>query len=60
MTPSILKAFFSLAVFIIGASLILLLVVPQDSPEFIVTLLSICVGSALLLLVALTSRFFNR
>lgn len=60
MTPNMLKVFYSIASFIIGASLLLLLIVPPDSPEYFVTLMSICVGAILLLLVALTARFINR
>lgn len=60
MTPSILKVFFSIAIFIVGSSLLLLFVVPSDSAEYIVTLLSVCVGSILLILVALTTWFINR
>ncbi len=60
MTPNMLKVFYTIASFIIGASLLLLLIVPPDSPEYFVTLMSICVGAILLLLVALTARFINR
>lgn len=60
MTPSMLKVFYSVAVFVIGASVLLLFIVKPDSPEYVVTLLSICIGSVLLILVALTARYFNR
>ncbi len=60
MTPSILKVFYTIAVFIVGASLVLLFIVPPDSAEYIVTLLSTCVGAVLLILVALTTWFINR
>ena len=60
MTPSILKVFYTLAVFIVGASLVLLFIVPPDSAEYIATLLSACVGTVLLILVALTTWFINR
>ncbi len=60
MTPNMLKVFYTVAVFIIGASLFLLLIVPPDSPEYFVTLLSIGVGAILLILVALTTWIINR
>ena len=60
MTPNMLKVFYTIASFIIGTSLMLLFIVPPDSPEYFVTLLSICVGALLLLLVALTAKFINR
>ena len=60
MTPSMLKVFFSIAIFIVGASLLLLFVVPPDSAEYVVTWLSLCVGSVLLALVGLTAWFMNR
>ena len=60
MTPSLLKVFFTIALFLVGASLLLLFVVPPDSAEFIVTIFSTCVGSALLILVVVTSKFINR
>ncbi len=60
MTPSMLKVFYRLAVFIVGASVLLLVIVPPGSPEYIVTLLSVCVGAVLLALVALTTWFISR
>ena len=60
MTPSMLKVFFRIAIFIVGASLLLLIIVPPESPEYVVTWLSICVGSVLLALVGLTAWFINR
>ncbi len=60
MTPSILKAFYTIAVFIIGASIAILFVVKPDTAEYVVTILSIGVGSLLLLLVAITNWFLNR
>ena len=60
MSPNMLKVFFTMASFIIGTSLVLLFIVPPDSPEYFVTLMSICVGAILLFLVALTAKFINR
>ena len=60
MTPDMLKVFFRIAIFVVGASLLLLFIVPPESPEYVVTWLSICVGSVLLALVGLTAWFINR
>ncbi|MBZ0291821.1 MAG: hypothetical protein K8L99_04565 [Anaerolineae bacterium] len=48
MSPELLKAFFRAGIFVTGTSVFLLFVVEQDSPEYIVTILSICVGVILL------------
>ena len=60
MTPDLLKGFYRIAIFVIGTSIAMLLVVKPDSAEYIVTLLSICIGSILLLLVVLANRYINR
>ena len=60
MTPELLKGFYRIAVFVLGVSIALLFVVKPDSAEFVVTLMSIAVGAALLVAVILTSRYFNR
>lgn len=60
MTPELLKGFYRFAVFVLGDSLALLFVVKPDTAELVVTLLSIGVGAALLVMVILTSRYFNR
>ena len=60
MAPELLKGFYRIAVFVLGVSIALLLVVKPDTAEFVVTLLSIGVGAALLIMVFLTSRYFNR
>ncbi len=60
MTPELLKAFYRFAVFVLGVSIALLFVVKPDTAEFLVTLLSIGVGAALLVMVILVSRYFNR
>ncbi len=59
MTPELLKGFYRIAVFVLGVSFALLFVVKPDTAEFVVTLLSIGVGAVLLVLVILTSRYFN-
>ncbi len=60
MTTELLKGFYRFAVFVLGVSLALLFVVKPDTAELVVTLLSIGVGAALLVMVILTSRYFNR
>ncbi|MDE2637638.1 MAG: hypothetical protein OXI30_14855 [Chloroflexota bacterium] len=60
MTPELLKGFYRIAVFVLGVSIALLVVVKPDSAEFIVTLMSIGIGAALLVAVILTSRYLNR
>ena len=59
MTPEMLKGFYRFAVFVLGVSIALLFVVKPDTAEFVVTLLSLGVGAALLVMVFLTSRYFN-
>ena len=60
MTPELLKGFYRIAVFVLGVSIVLLFFVEPDSAEFVVTLMSIGVGAALMTAVILTSRYFNR
>ncbi len=60
MTPELLKGFYRIAVFVLGASIALLIVVKPDSAEFVVTLMSMGVGAVLLLLVFLLSRYINK
>ncbi len=60
MTPDLLKGFYRIAIFIIGTSAGLLLLVKPDSAEYVVTLLSLCVGSTLLFLVFLVTWYVNR
>ncbi len=60
MSPEILRGFYRLAVFLSGASIVLLFLVPPDSAEFVVTIMSLGIGLTLLLLIILTSWFINR
>jgi len=60
MAPELLKGFFRAGVFVTGTSVFLLFIVKPDSAEFVITVLSICVGVALLTLVALASWYANR
>lgn len=60
MTPELLKGFYRLAIFILGMSIVLLFIVEPDTAEFAVTLMSMGVGAALLVLVILTNRYINK
>lgn len=60
MNPELLKGFYRIGVFVVGASALLLFIVEPDSAEFFVTLLSIGIGVILLLLVSLTAWYVNR
>ncbi len=60
MTPEMLKAFYRMGVFVLGASIFLFFVVEPDSAEQTVTILSAAIGALLLLLVALASWLMNR
>ncbi len=60
MTPDHLKAFYRIALFLVGASLALLFIVPADSAEQVVTVMSLVVGAVLLTLVILVNRIINR
>ena len=60
MGPDLLKSFFRAGVFVAGTSVFLLFIVKRDSAEFVITILSLCVGLTLIGLVALASRYANR
>jgi len=60
MAPELLKAFFRAGVFVTGTSVFLLFIVKPDSAEFVITVLSICVGVTILALVSLVSWYANR
>ncbi|MCA9883779.1 MAG: hypothetical protein KC546_11005 [Anaerolineae bacterium] len=59
MSPDILKAFFRMGVFVAGTSGLLLFLVKRDSAEFVITVLSLCVGLTLLGLVSLVIWYTN-
>jgi len=52
----LLQAFLRLGIFIVVGSLGLLLIVKPNQPEFVVTILSLCIGATLVALVAWTAR----
>ena len=60
MTPELLKTFYKMGVFVLGASLFLLFVVEPDSAEQTISVMSAVIGAALIGLVALASWFMNR
>jgi len=60
MKPELLKGFYRIGIFVVGTSVALLFIVKPDSAEFFVTLLSICVGTTLLLLVGMATWYINR
>ena len=60
MAPELLKTFYAMAVFLLGASLLLLFVVEPDTAEHAITVVSAGIGAILLLLVLLVGRFFSR
>lgn len=60
MSPDLLKAFFRAGVFVAGSSIFLLFIVQRDSAEYVVTIMSLCVGVILIGLVMLASWFANR
>ncbi len=60
MAPELLKGFYRIAVFVLGLSITMLFVVKPNSAEYVVTLMSMGIGSVLLVLVILTSRYLNK
>ena len=59
MNPDALRAYFRLGVWVLLASLILVIAVPRNSPEFVVSLCSVGVGLALIAGVLVLRRFLN-
>lgn len=60
MSPDLLKAFFRAGIFVAGTSAFLLLTVERNSAEFVITILSLCIGVLLMLLVGLMVWYTNR
>lgn len=54
--PDLLKAFFRSGVFIILVSVLMVLALPRDSAEFVISICSLTIGLALVGLVILVSR----
>lgn len=60
MAPDLLKGFFRAGVFVAGTSIFLLFIVKPDTAEFVITILSLCIGITLMTLVGLASWYSNR
>lgn len=60
MSPDLLKAFFRAGVFVAGTSIFLLFIVERESPEFVITVLSLGIGITLIALVGLMIWYTNR
>lgn len=60
MTPDVLRSFFRIGIFVTGLSVLLALVNPTDSAEFVVSVCSIMIGLTLLLLVGIATWYSNR
>lgn len=56
MNRSALQAYFRLGMLIVVGSVLLLVVQQPDTAEYVVTVLSLCIGVALIALVALVAR----
>ncbi len=57
MNRSALQAYLRLGTLIVVGSVLLLMVQTPDTAEYVVTVLSLCVGALLVALVALVARF---
>ena len=60
MDKEVLKGFARIGIFIGGGGLVLLLIEPHNSPEYIVSLCSAIIGGLLLLGVVLIKRWMAR
>jgi hypothetical protein len=56
MNPEILRGFARIGIFVGVGGLLLLLVEPRNSPEWVVSLCSALIGGALMLAVVIVSR----
>jgi preprotein translocase subunit Sss1 len=57
MNQSALQAYLRLGLLIVVGSVLLLVVQQPDTAEYVVTVLSLCIGLLLVALVALVARF---
>lgn len=57
MNQNALQAYFRLGMLITVGSVLLLMVQQPDTAEYVVTVLSVCIGVVLMALVALAARF---
>jgi hypothetical protein len=56
MNPEVLKAFLRSGIFIAGLGLLLMLALPRESAEFVVSTCSFMIGLALVIAVAMVTR----
>jgi hypothetical protein len=56
MGSDLLRTFFRSGMFIVLLSIVLILAVPRDSAEFVISMCSLAIGVTLLALVALVNR----
>ena len=59
MNPDALRAFFRLGIWIVLVSLLLVLAVARNSPEFVISVCSLGVGLALIAGVLIVRRLLN-
>ncbi|MCS6870096.1 MAG: hypothetical protein RML95_04615 [Anaerolineae bacterium] len=57
MNRGVLQAYFRLGMLIAVGSVLLLVVQQPETAEYVVTVLSLCIGIVLMVLVALVARF---
>ena len=57
MSPELLRTFFRSGMFIVLVALVLIVAVPRESAEFVISVCSLMIGLSLLGLIALASRF---
>jgi hypothetical protein len=56
MNREALQAYFRIGIFLFLASVLLLTIQRPDTAEYVVTVFSVCIGAALVLLVAFVAR----
>jgi hypothetical protein len=59
MNPDALRAYFRMGMWVTLVALVLVLAVPRDKPEFVISVCSLAVGLMLTGLVALLSRLMR-
>lgn len=59
MNPDALRAYFRMGMWVTLVALVLVLAVPRDTPEFVVSVCSLAVGLTLTGVVALLSRLMR-
>ncbi len=59
MGPEALRAYFRLGMWITLVAVILVLILPRDGPEFVISVCSLGIGLTLLSLIFLVGRFLR-